>query len=106
MRDAPSLAIVQALIDAGAAVKAYDPEGMALAASMMADVTMCADPYAVADGASAVAIVTEWDAFRALDLTRLAATMAEKRLVDLRNIYDAADVTRLGIDYHSVGRPA
>jgi UDPglucose 6-dehydrogenase len=106
MRDAPSLAIVQALIDAGAAVKAYDPEGMALAAPMMADVTMCTDPYAVADGASAVAIVTEWDAFRALDLTRLAAKMAEKRLVDLRNIYDAADVTRLGIDYHSVGRPA
>jgi UDPglucose 6-dehydrogenase len=105
MRDAPSLAIVQALTDAGAAVKAYDPEGMSLAAPMMPEVTMCADPYAVADGASAVAIVTEWDAFRALDLTRLAALMVEKRLVDLRNIYDPADVTRLGIDYHSVGRP-
>jgi UDPglucose 6-dehydrogenase len=106
MRDAPSLAIVQALIDAGAAVKAYDPEGMALAAPMMPNVTMCTDPYAVADGASAVAIVTEWDAFRALDLTRLATLMVEKRLVDLRNIYHPVDVTRLGIDYHSVGRPA
>jgi UDPglucose 6-dehydrogenase len=106
MRDAPSLAIVQALIDAGATVRAYDPEGMALAAPLMPGVTMCADPYAVANGASAVAIVTEWDAFRALDLSRLAALMVEKRLVDLRNIYDAADVARLGIDYHSVGRPA
>jgi UDPglucose 6-dehydrogenase len=106
MRDAPSLAIVQALIDAGAQVKAYDPEGMDLAAPMMPGVIMCANPYAVADGASAVAIVTEWDAFRALDLTRLMAVMAEKRLVDLRNIYDPEDVKRLGIEYHSVGRPA
>ena len=106
MRDAPSLAIVQALIDAGATVKAFDPEGMAVAAPMMPDVIMCDEPYCVADEADAVAIVTEWDAFRALDLTRLVAKMAVPRLVDLRNIYDADDVRRLGIDYHSVGRPA
>jgi UDPglucose 6-dehydrogenase len=105
MRDAPSLAIVQALIDAGATVKAYDPEGMELAAPMMPAVTMCKDTYAVADGADAVAIVTEWDAFRALDLNRMGAAMNEKILVDLRNVYDAKDVTRLGFAYHSVGRP-
>jgi len=104
MRDAPSLAIVQALIDAGAEVRAYDPEGMALAAPMMPGVTMCDDAYCVSEGAEAVAIVTEWDAFRALDLTRLTATMPVKRLVDLRNIYDPADVRRMGIEYHSVGR--
>jgi UDPglucose 6-dehydrogenase len=105
MRDAPSLAIVQALIDAGATVKAYDPEGMDIAAPMMPAVTMCKDAYAVADGADAVAIVTEWDAFRALDLARMGALMHEKILVDLRNIYDAKDVSRLGFAYHCVGRP-
>ncbi len=105
MRDAPALAIVQALIDAGATVKAYDPEGMALAQPMMPDVTMCSDAYAVADSADAVAIVTEWDAFRALDLKRLARVMATPLLVDLRNIYDRATVEALGIEYHCVGRP-
>ena len=80
MRDAPALAIVQALIDAGANVKAYDPEGMDLAAQMMPAVMMCKDAYAVADGADAVAIVTEWDAFRALDLARLGGLMNEKIL--------------------------
>jgi UDPglucose 6-dehydrogenase len=106
MRDAPSLAIVQALIDAGASVRAHDPEGMAAAAPMMPAVTMCDDPYQVAEGADALAIVTEWDAYRALDLARLTAPMAGKRLVDLRNIYDRHDVERLGIAYHCIGRPA
>jgi UDPglucose 6-dehydrogenase len=105
MRDAPALAIVQALIDAGANVKAFDPEGMDVAASMMPAVTMCKDAYAVADGADAVAIVTEWDAFRALDLSRMAASMNAKILVDLRNIYDAREVTAHGFAYHCVGRP-
>ena len=101
-----SLAIVQALLDAGATVKAYDPEGMALAAPMMPDVAMCKSAYAAAEAADAIAIVTEWDAFRALDLNRLAAVMRTPRLVDLRNIYDRATVEVLGIDYHCVGRPA
>jgi len=106
MRDAPSLSIVQALIDAGASVKAYDPEGMELAAPMMPSVTMCKNAYAVAEGSDAVAIVTEWDAFRALDLNRLAAVMRTPLLVDLRNIYDRATVEALGIAYDCVGRPA
>ncbi len=106
MRDAPSLAIVQALIDAGAVVKAYDPEGMDLAAPMMPNVTMCKSAYAVAVAADAVAIVTEWDAFRALDLNRLAAVMRTPLLVDLRNIYDRATVEALGIAYECVGRPS
>jgi UDPglucose 6-dehydrogenase len=105
MRDAPSLSIVQALIDAGASVKAYDPEGMELAAPMMPSVTMCKNANAVAEGSDAVAIVTEWDAFRALDLNRLAAVMRTPLLVDLRNIYDRATVEALGIAYDCVGRP-
>ena len=105
MRDAPSLAIVQALLDAGAQVRAYDPEGMELAQPMMPEVEMRKNAYAVADGADAVAIVTEWDAFRALDLKRLAKVMATPLLVDLRNIYDRATVEALGMTYEAVGRP-
>ena len=104
MRDAPSLSIVRALIDAGAVVRAHDPEGMAAARDLMPDITYCDDAYAVADGADAVAIVTEWDAYRALDLRRLGERMSAKRLVDLRNIYDADDVRALGFEYEGVGR--
>ena len=105
MRDAPALSIVQALLDGGAQVKAFDPEGMQLAQPLMPEVTMCKDAYAVAAGADAVAIVTEWDAFRALDLKRLTSGMASPLLVDLRNIYDRSAVEAIGIDYYCVGRP-
>lgn len=106
MRDAPSLAIVQALLDAGAKVAAFDPEGMEAAQALMPGITCLADPYAVADGADAVVIVTEWDAFRALDLKRLGDAMRNRCLVDLRNIYKPAEAKRAGFDYHSVGRPS
>ena len=104
MRDAPSLAIVQALIDAGASVRAFDPEGMDIARTMMPGVAFVDGAYAVAEGADAVAIVTEWDAFRALDLGRLASLMQTRCLVDLRNIYQPEDAARAGLDYHSIGR--
>ena len=92
MRDAPSLAIVQSLLDAGATVRAYDPEGMEAAKAMMPDITYCSDAYEAATGADAVVIVTEWDAFRALDLKRLAGVMAAPVMVDLRNVYRPEDV--------------
>ena len=104
MRDAPSLAIVQALIDGGAKVRAFDPEGMDIARTMMPSVAFVDGAYAVAEGADAVAIVTEWDAFRALDLGRLASLMQTRCLVDLRNIYQPEDAARAGLDYHSIGR--
>ena len=104
MRDAPSLAIVQSLLDAGAEIVAYDPEGMEAAKSLMPEIAYETDPYRVADGADAVAIITEWDAFRALDLSRLAGLMASPCLVDLRNIYRADEVERAGLVYHSIGR--
>ena len=106
MRDAPSIAIAQTLMDAGAIVSAYDPEGMEIAAEIMPDVIMTESSYEAADGADAVVIVTEWDAFRALDLGKLANTMAGKALVDLRNIYHPADVEKLGLVYTGVGRIA
>jgi UDPglucose 6-dehydrogenase len=106
MRDAPSIAIVQALLDAGAKVAAYDPEGMAAAREIMPGIDYRSNPYAVAEGASAVALVTEWDAFRALDLQRLAGLMQTPPVfVDLRNVYEPGEVKRFGIAYHSVGRP-
>ena len=105
MRDAPSIAIVQALEDAGIRVVAYDPEGMEAAKPIMPHVTFRADPYSVAEGADALAIVTEWDAFRALDLERLAGLMAHPVLVDLRNVYKPEEARALGFAYSSVGRP-
>lgn len=105
MRDSPALAIVQSLLDGGAVVTAHDPEAMGVARPLMPTINFVDDPYAVAEGADAVAIVTEWDAYRALDLARLAAHMKVPRLVDLRNIYNRAEVERRGIEYHAVGRP-
>jgi UDPglucose 6-dehydrogenase len=104
MRDSPSLAIVQALQDAGMKVRAYDPEGMEQAARLLDGVTYCDDAYEALEGASAAVIVTEWDAFRALDFARMAELLADKLLVDLRNLYDREEVERQGFRYVAVGR--
>ncbi|MER8772058.1 UDP-glucose/GDP-mannose dehydrogenase family protein [Mesorhizobium sp. M0960] len=104
MRDAPSLAIIQALQDAGASIKAYDPVGMEQARKMIEGIEFGESAYAVADGAHAIVIVTEWNAFRSLDLKRLRALMAMPVMVDLRNVYRGEDVMKEGIAYSSVGR--
>jgi UDPglucose 6-dehydrogenase len=105
MRDAPSLSIVQALRDAGAEVRAYDPEGMEQARPMMPDVTFFDSPYAAAAGADAVALVTEWDVLRALDLKRLARAMAQPIFVDLRGVYPPEEVEQAGLRWFGIGRP-
>ncbi len=104
MREAPSLAIVQALEDAGATVRGYDPEGMAQARPLMPHVEFYDNPYKAAEGADAVVLVTEWDVLRALDLKRLAGLMAQPILVDLRNIYPPEDVENAGLRWHGIGR--
>jgi len=104
MRDAPSIAIAQTLTDAGAVVTAYDPEGMQLAKEIMPAVEMADTSYNAAKDADAVVIVTEWDAFRALDLKKLAQVMKGNVLVDLRNIYNPSEVAQTGLIYTSVGR--
>ncbi len=104
MRDAPSIAIATALADAGVTVRAHDPEGIEQAKLAMPDLTYCADPYAAAEGADAAVIVTEWDAFRALDLARLRDAMATPVLVDLRNVYERDTVERAGFTYTAIGR--
>ncbi|AKM06427.1 UDP-glucose dehydrogenase family protein [Pelagerythrobacter marensis] len=104
MRDSPAIAIGQALADAGVEVAGYDPEGMEQAAPLMPNVRMCASAYDAIEGADAVAIVTEWDAFRALDFARVKALANAPVLVDLRNIYKPDDMRAAGFTYISVGR--
>ncbi|WP_294287937.1 UDP-glucose/GDP-mannose dehydrogenase family protein [uncultured Sphingomonas sp.] len=104
MRDAPSLALIQALQDAGATVKAYDPEGVEQARPLLRDVEFAASPYAAAEGADALVIVTEWAAFRALDLGRIAKSMNDPVLVDLRNIYPPEEATRAGLKLTGIGK--
>ncbi|WP_166041537.1 UDP-glucose/GDP-mannose dehydrogenase family protein [Sphingosinicella sp. YJ22] len=105
MRDAPSIAIFQALEDAGVNVRGYDPESVEQARPLMPGMTFCDTPYAAAEGADAVVLVTEWDVLRALDLKRLKAVMAGDELVDLRNIYTPQEVTGAGFQWQGVGKP-
>jgi len=104
MRDSPAIAIAQTLADAGVEIAAYDPEGMEIARPLMPEVEMKDDPYAAIEGADAVVIVTEWDAFRALDFARVKQLAKAPVLVDLRNIYKPDDMRDAGFHYTSVGR--
>ena len=103
MRDSPSIAIVQALKDAGAIVSGYDPEGMGNARQMM-EIEFASSPYEAARDAHVAVLVTEWNAFRALDLDRLKGLMASPVLVDLRNVYRAHEVEAHGFAYHAIGK--
>ena len=105
MREAPSLAIVPALQRAGARVRAFDPEGNDPAAAMLADVVWCASAYEAMEGADALALLTEWNEFRALDLDRVKSLMRRPVMVDLRNVYDPATMAAAGFEYSSIGRP-
>ncbi|MGK6320597.1 UDP-glucose dehydrogenase family protein [Sphingomonas sp. DT-204] len=104
MRDAPSLAVIQTLQDAGAKVRAYDPEGVEQARPLLNDVEFVDNAYVTMEGADALVIVTEWDEFRALDLGRIARTLRTPLLVDLRNIYPPAEAARAGLRLVGVGR--
>ncbi|MBI1182590.1 MAG: nucleotide sugar dehydrogenase [Alphaproteobacteria bacterium] len=104
MRESPSLDIIPALQRAGATIRAYDPQGMAEAARLLNDVTFCGDAYDAMDGADAVAIVTEWNQFRALDLERAKGLLRTPVMVDLRNIYRPEELDGSGFTYHSIGR--
>ncbi|MXP08760.1 UDP-glucose dehydrogenase family protein [Pseudoblastomonas halimionae] len=104
MRDSPAIAVAQTLTDAGVKVAAYDPEGMEQARPLMPEVEMVSGPYEAIEGADAVAIVTEWDAFRALDLKRVKELANAPVLVDLRNIYTPDIVREAGFTYESIGR--
>jgi UDPglucose 6-dehydrogenase len=102
MRDAPSIPLITALLDMGAMVRAYDPVGMDQARHVLAGIEFCDGPYACAKGADALAIVTEWEQFRALDFERLKGVMKQAVLVDLRNVYHPEELQ--GFAYHGIGR--
>ncbi len=105
MREAPSVALIAALQEAGAKIKVYDPAGMEAAKKVLAKVIYCDGPYSCAEGADALVIVTEWEQFRALDFGRIKKLMAGAVVVDLRNIYPPDEIRALGFAYHCVGRP-
>jgi UDPglucose 6-dehydrogenase len=105
MREAKSIDVINALLDAGALVRAYDPVAMNNAAQVLpAAVRYCDSPYAAAEGADAVVLVTEWNEFKLLDLERLRGVMRRPVVFDGRNIWQPDRMRRLGFDYHSIGR--
>lgn len=105
MRDAPSLVIVPYLKEKGARIRAFDPEGMKEAKKYF-DVEFFDETYETLDGADGVVILTEWNEFRALDLSQVKSLLKKPLMVDLRNIYKADIMTAAGFSYVSVGRPS
>ncbi|MGE4281392.1 MAG: UDP-glucose/GDP-mannose dehydrogenase family protein, partial [Magnetospirillum sp.] len=104
MRDSPSLDIVPALVSAGATVKAFDPEGVDEAKKLLSGITYCDDSYSTLQGADVLVIVTEWNEFRALNLTKVKAALKSPVVVDLRNVYDPVEMRDAGFTYTSIGR--
>jgi UDPglucose 6-dehydrogenase len=104
LRDAPSLTIIRQLQNEGARVVAYDPVAMKNAERILKNVEFAATPYEAADGADALAILTEWNEFKQLDLQRVADVMEQPVIIDGRNIYEPAQVAALGFTYVSIGR--
>ncbi len=103
MRESSSLVILPKLMERGATIQAYDPEGMAEAAKHL-DVKMFADAYAALKGADGVVILTEWNEFRALDLAKVKSLLNRPLMVDLRNIYKPKEMREAGFTYVSIGR--
>ena len=103
MREAPSITIIEALQRAGATIRAHDPVGMEQAKAVLDGVTYATDAYDCAEGVDALVLVTEWDAYRALDLARLKQRMNAPVMVDLRNVYRGEEMARHGFDHIRVG---
>ena len=105
MRDSPSLAVVPILQEAGATVRAFDPEGMDEAKKLLSGVVYCADAYGTLEGADCAVLMTEWNEFRAIDLERAKKLLKAPVMVDLRNVYSPADMATAGFRYSCIGRP-
>lgn len=107
IREASSLVLIRALLDAGANVRAHDPESMKVTESILEDtgsIEFCDDPYTALSGANTLAIITEWKAFRNPDFGRVKELLREPLIFDGRNLYDPVAVAAVGIEYHSIGR--
>jgi UDPglucose 6-dehydrogenase len=105
IRESPALPIVRQLRHGGATIRAFDPEAMDACRQEGLDVEYCADEYEAARGADALLILTEWNQFRALELSRLRGLLRQPIIVDLRNLYEAQKMAKAGFRYVSVGRP-
>jgi UDPglucose 6-dehydrogenase len=105
IRESPAVAIARMLLESGAEVIAYDPAGAAAAKAQLPALTVVGDAYEAAEGVAVLVLVTEWNAFRSLDVARLRSQMGGDVFVDLRNVYRADEITRHGLRYVSVGRP-
>jgi UDPglucose 6-dehydrogenase len=103
MRESPSLSIIPALAEAGAAIRATDPKGIEEAKKVLVNVRYFDDPYETADGADALVMMTEWNEYRALDLEKLASRMKGRVFVDLKGVYDPVKVRECGFSYVGVG---
>ena len=105
MRDSPSIDIISALSDGGAAIRAYDPKAMEEAQSMLpVETTFTTSAVECLTGADIAVVITEWNEFRALTPRQYLDAMRGTTLVDLRNIYRPSDMRRAGLNYHSIGR--
>ena len=105
MRDSPAMSILPALLEKGAQIHAYDPKGMDEAKELLPEgITYVDDPYHAINEADAVVILTEWNAFRGMDLDKIKNSMKDNKFIDLRNIYEPDDMKKLGFDYHCIGR--
>ncbi|TDQ81386.1 UDP-glucose dehydrogenase [Dongia mobilis] len=105
MREAPSLTILPRLQTAGVVVSAHDPVGMGEARRLMPDIRYCDDAYEALAGADALVLLTEWNAYRGMDLQRMRALMRRPVVIDLRNVYRSREMRKAGFIYHSLGRP-
>ena len=105
MREAKSLEVVRLLHAAGAQVRAYDPVAMANAKALMPEgVVFCESAYEAAVGADGVALLTEWNEFKYLNLDRLRGLLRHRMIFDARNLYEPERMRRLGFEYYSIGR--
>jgi UDPglucose 6-dehydrogenase len=104
IRESPALAVVEDLQKSGVTVRAFDPAAMPNARSVYPGIHYAKDAYDCAVGADFLVLATEWNAFRALDLARLGGTLRSKTMVDLRNVYEPAEMRRAGWKYVGVGR--
>jgi UDPglucose 6-dehydrogenase len=104
VRDSPALEIIRMLQDRGARIRCFDPQAMDNARRELKGVAFCEDPYQAAEGCDALVLATEWNEFRKLDLALLREKLAAPVLVDLRNVYEPAEMAKEGFRYVGVGR--
>ena len=104
MRDSPAIPVIKGLQKLGARIQAYDPQSMENSRAIFENVDYCEDAYGTAEGADAIVLATEWNAFRALNFERIKKAMKVPNLIDLRNVYDPQRMKALGFYYSSVGR--